>query len=453
MSNNSSFLNGVSGVASIASASSVESTQWTKYNAHQAHGFTSEDYNALIDILCGKSVDKVGLNNELNGADRIANGVKIQSKYGRTAYDSICGAFDKNGMFRYPDMVIEVPKGQGNDAIRIMEERIRNGQVPGVTDPAMAKTMVTEGHCTYKQAVKIAKAGNLESIKFDAMNQMVTCTCIAGLTFVIGYATSRLSGISKEAALRQSVEQAIKTGATTLAAGVAVQQILRTQVGRNMAACATNMARKGVNAVCRTQVGKATVEKLMTGIMGKAATQASAKNACVKLMRSNFFTSAAITVATTVPDVVKACRGKKSWKQVGKNAVVNVTGIGTGSAGWWAGAAAGSFVCPGVGTIVGGLIGAIGGGVAGSFGAKTAMDHFVEDDSKLCAKYVQDAIIELCEENHVSEDALSGIIKKIHSHNVFKESFFEKMYRAGGKNRDCDVMRAFAVKELHPFFG
>ena len=453
MGNSSSFQNGIYGAAGVKVSDNIESTQWTKYRCSQAHGFTAEDYNALVDRLCGKNVDKVGLNNELNGADRIVDGVKIQSKYCRSAYDSVFSAFDDDGIFRYPGMKLEVPKGQGEDAVRYMEECIRNGQVPGVSDPAQARNLVIEGHCTYEQSLKIAKAGNLESIKFDVMNQMVTCACAAGFSFVVGYAISRLGGISREYALRQAVNQAFATGATTMVASVAVQQLLRTQVGRNMAAAATNVARKSVDRIMRTPAGAAIVEKMMAGIIGKATTQSAARVACIKMLRSNYFTSAAITVATTAPDVVKACRGKKSWKQVGKNAAVNIASIGTGGAGWWAGAAAGSCICPGIGTLVGGVIGAIGGGIAGSFGTKKILDLFVEDDSVKCMGIVEDAIVGLCQEYQVDEEHLEPIMKAIRSKNVFKDSFFEKMYHAGGSDRNASQMRSYAYCTLAPYFA
>jgi len=448
----SSYQNGVFGAASAESASNVESTQWVKYHCRQAHGFAAEDANALYDKLCGKDVDKVGLNNELNGADRIVNGVKIQTKYCRTAFDSVSNAFDEDGIFRYPGMKLEVPKGQGEEAVRLMEERIRNGQVPGVSDPAQARNLVVEGRCTYEQALKIAKAGNLESIKFDVANQMVTCALVAGFSFVIGYAVSRIGGITREESLRKSVSQALKTGATTMAAGVAVQQLLRTQVGRNMAAAATYSARRSVDRVMASPVGTAVVEKMMVGILGKSLTVGAARNACIKLARSNYFTNIAVTVATTAPDVVKACCGKKSWKQVGKNAAVNVAGIGTGSLGWWAGAAAGSCICPGVGTIVGGLIGALGSGMAGSIGVKKGLDLFVDDDSVKCVKLVEEAIVSICNAHCISEERLAIIMRELRSKNVLRESFFEKMYRAGGKNHDSYRMRGFAIDQLRPYF-
>ena len=106
------YENGVLGAASAKSASAVESTQWTKYHSQSGHGFAAEDANALHDVLCRKSVDKVGLNNELNGADRIVDGSPVQTKYYKTAYDSVNAAFDKDNMFRYPGQKIEVPKDQ-----------------------------------------------------------------------------------------------------------------------------------------------------------------------------------------------------------------------------------------------------------------------------------------------------------------------------------------------------
>lgn len=452
MSNNSSLQNGVCGAASVKCASNVESTQWTKMHTPHAGGFAAEDYNALCDKLCGKQVDKVGLNNELNGADRIVDGIKIQTKYCRSAYDSVSNAFDADGNFRYPGMKLEVPKGQGEDAVRIMEERIKAGRVPGVTDPAEARNIVMEGHCTYEQAAKIAKAGNLESIKFDVMNQMVTCACIAGLSFVVGYAVSRMGGLTREAAVKSAVSQALKAGAITITAGVATQQFLRTQVGRHMAVGVNRIARTGVNAVCRTQAGRAIVEKMMAGIIGKSAAQSAARNACVKLLRTNAFTSAAIAVVTIVPDVIKVCCGRKSWKQVGKNATVNVAGIGGGSAGAWAGTAAGAFLGP-VGAVAGGIIGGLAGGIVGSFGAKKGMDYFIKDDSERCLQYVEDAIVSLCDEHQTSEEQLNSAMKLMRSKNVFKESFFEKMYKAGGKNREGYLMRAYAERELSLYFA
>ena len=153
------FSKSVNGVASVASTKCINDQQWTKYHTKGGHGFAAEDANAMADKWCGKHVDKVGVNNAKNGADRIVNGVEIQTKYCLSASASIDAAFD-NGVYRYPGQVIEVPKDQYGDAVRIMRGRISEGQVPGVTDPNMAERLVIKGHYTYDEAVRIARAGN-----------------------------------------------------------------------------------------------------------------------------------------------------------------------------------------------------------------------------------------------------------------------------------------------------
>ena len=42
--------------------------------------------------------------------------------------------------------------------------------------------------------------------------------------------------------------------------------------------------------------------------------------------------------------------------------------------------------------------------------AKKALDHFVDDDSKLCLKYAEEAIVELCEDHRITEDEFEDIV-------------------------------------------
>jgi len=367
--------NAVLGAASVKSASNVESTQWTRMSATRANGWAAEDWNALVDKLCGKHVDKVGLNNELNGADRIVNGVKIQTKYCQSAYDSVYNAFDQaSGKFRYPGMKLEVPKGQGPDATRLFAERIRRGDVPGVTDPAKASEIVVEGHCTYEQAVKVAKAGNIESLKYDVMSHAVTCACITGLTFVLMYASCRLKGASPKEAFKCAYKRALATGATYLVASVAVQQFFRTQPGRNTLAWVTKGAHKAVEAACRTDLGRKTIAQVASRQVGKQATEQAVKSAATKIVRSNVIMATVTTVVVTVPDIVRSCRGKQSWKQTGKNAIVNTVGTAGGWGGAALGAALGTAICPGVGTAIGGFLGGLGIGIGIQAGTKKLVD-------------------------------------------------------------------------------
>lgn len=67
--------------------------------------------------------------------------------------------------------------------------------------------------------------------------------------------------------------------------------------------------------------------------------------------------------------MVQACRGKRTWKEVGINSVCNTAGVGGGAAGTWIGAAIGSII-PGPGTAIGGFIGGMIGGIAASSGTR-----------------------------------------------------------------------------------
>lgn len=150
-----------SAVNGAAAASSAQSTnaymQYAQYRKRQGHGWAAEDANAMHDRWHGKNVDQVGRNNAGNGADRIVDGVQIQTKYCRSAYDSVNAAF-QNGKYRYNGMKLEVPKDQYEEAVRIMADKIRTGQVEGISDPSVAKDLVLKGSCTYNEAKILPKS-------------------------------------------------------------------------------------------------------------------------------------------------------------------------------------------------------------------------------------------------------------------------------------------------------
>ena len=209
----SSAVNGASTASSAQSTNSY--MQYTQYRNRQAHGWAAEDANAMADRLAGKRVDQVGKDNSCNGADRIVNGVEIQTKYCASAQESVNSAF-RDCKYRYNGMKLEVPKDQYEEAVELMADKIRTGQVPGVTDPTAAKEMIVKGNCTYQEAKNIAKAGNIDSIKFDVKTQTVTCGLTCGISFVLSYANSVSNGQGHKQALKEASIQAAKSGATSM---------------------------------------------------------------------------------------------------------------------------------------------------------------------------------------------------------------------------------------------
>lgn len=356
-------------INSTSATSSAQSTnnymQYPRYRNKQGHGWAAEDANAMADRLSGKKVDQVGRDNSLNGADRISNGVELQTKYCASPSKTIGAAFS-DGSYRYGKMKLEVPKEQYEECVRLMEDKIRSGEVPGVSDPAMAKDIVVKGSCTYDQAVNIAKAGTLDSVKFDIKTQSVSCSITCGFSFALGYANALRNGKSHAEALECASTQMVKSGATSLAVGVGTQQLLRTSVGRSIASTATHSARTILDATCKTQVGQQVVERTASALVGKEVVGQAAKNVLAKGMRTNMVTGGIMMAVQAVPDAVKLCNGKMSAGEFVENTTSNAAGIGGGYAGGTFGAAIGTALFPGVGTVVGGMVGGIVGGIAGS---------------------------------------------------------------------------------------
>lgn len=375
----------------------LEGTQIAKFATKGGTGFAAEDANAFIDERNGHTVERVGENNAKNGADRIVDGISIQTKYFDTASRTVGAAFDdKTGLFRYEDMPIEVPRDQAEEAIKIMAKRIEEGRVPGYTDPQDAPKLIRPGNVTYRQARNIARAGNLDSLKYDARNGAVTCTAAFGLSFIVEYGSSLWRGESSISALKNATLRGIQTAGVAFFTSVGSAQLLRTQAART----GTVMAKDLLKGVYKTEVGRDAIHKIAQVSLGKAVFGAPALNHVSRLLRSNVITGAVTLTVLTLPDIYKATiTGSKSWAQVGKNLVVGASGLAAAGAGATSGAVAGASlgsVIPGVGTAIGGAIGGVlgglGVGVAGGIAAKQVMDLVVDDDSVPMQKLLDDEL-------------------------------------------------------------
>ena len=363
---------GLLGTTAVLSSRATESTQWRQYqcgNRRSGHGYAAEDANALADRLRGHHVQKTGLDNAPDGPDRIVNGVKIQTKYCQSARATVNSAFDKQtGKYRYSGQKLEVPKDQYDEAVKMMEEKIREGKVDGVTDPAQARDLVRKGDYTYNQSVKMTRAGNWESVKFDIRNQAGASTTAGAISAVVTFASAKHQGATTKEAFKASGIQAGKTAGKTMATGVATQQFLRTSAGRTASAVLQKSANKAIDAALRSNVGRKVVEKTAEGVGKRVLTGVAARNVLSRTASTNAVTATAAFVVSAIPDTVRLCTGKISGKEFGKRTACNGAGAVGGTGGAWAGAAIGSCVCPGIGTAIGGFIGGVIGGVGASAG-------------------------------------------------------------------------------------
>lgn len=456
------------GLYSVHTGKNIENTQWVKWRNNGGHGFSAEDVNAQADRLHFAKVEVVGRSNEKDGADRIVSfGRKttaIQTKYYQTAEASIDAAFDvQTGIYRYNGQVIEVPKDQYEDAIKKMADKIRAGNVPGVSDPEKAESLLKSGSVTYAQAKNITKAGNIDSLKFDITEQSVVSTCALGISFVISFASCKWNGMDTKQALRLSGINAATSGAFTMCAGILTRQFLRTQLGRNLAACSTKSAKTIVNQIYKTDLGKKTINNLASAIAGKGLTGAAAKNVVTKLARSTWPVTICMTALTAMPDLYRAAIARNiSWQQFLKNLSVNIIGAVGGIAGASAGAALGAAIgckiSPKAGTAIGGAVGGFVGGMAGGIGsskfASYVTDRICEDDSVQMHRIIQEIVPRLSSEYLISEDEFLQIQDEIQSLTNIK--WLRKMYFSGVKGTrtgEATIFRAeFAYRELSPIF-
>ncbi len=356
-----------------------------KFHAQQGHGFAAERANTMYDKLTGHDAKIVGDDNIKNGADRIVDGVMIQSKYCQTGKACINECFDKEGQFRYmidgKPMQIEVPSDKFDGAVQAMEEKIREGKVPGVTDPNEAKNIVRKGHFTYEQAKNIAKAGTVESLTYDAVNGVVIASSAFGVTAVITLATNLWNGESFDKSLKLATYSGLKVGGTAFVTTILASQL--SKAGLNSALVGSSEA---IVAFMGPKASAVLINAFRSGsnIYGAAAMKSAAK-----LLRGNVITAGVTVVVLSSFDIANIFKGRISGKQLFKNLTNTATTVAGGTGGWLGGAALGSAILPGVGTVVGGLVGSIAAGVVAGKATDAILDNFIEDDADEMVKIIQ----------------------------------------------------------------
>ena len=173
--------------------------------AARGHGFAAERANHLFDKLSGKDAHIIGGDNAKNGADRLVDNVKIQTKFCNGGGKCISECFE-NGKLRYWDgdvpMKIEVPKDFFEAAKQAFAERVKRGEVVDITGMSkaeidkLAKELSDEtikgSPFTYAQARNIAKFGTIESLTYDAVNGIKLAGTAMGITAVISFVWRKL---------------------------------------------------------------------------------------------------------------------------------------------------------------------------------------------------------------------------------------------------------------------
>lgn len=395
-----------------------------KFHARQGHGFAAERANHLYDKLMGHDSQIIGDDNKLNGADRISDGVYIQSKYCATGSRCVneCFESDGKGSFRYmhdgKPMQIEVPSDKYDDAVKAMEEKIRRGQVEGVTNPADAKKIIRKGHFTYAQARNIAKAGTVESITYDAVNGVITASSVFGVTSMITFAKSIWSGEDFEYAVKIAAYSGLRVSGVAFISSVLASQL--SKAGLNSALVG------GSEAIVAVMGPKASAILINAFRSGNPIYGAAAMKSAAKLLRGNVITATITVTVLSLIDISNIFRNRISGKQLFKNLTNTVATVGGGTSGWIAGAAVGSTIIPGIGTIVGGIVGSVLGGTVAGNVTNTVVGNFVEDDADEMVKIIEKVFAELADEYLLSQKEAEKIVDRLQ--NCLDGNILKDMY-------------------------
>lgn len=390
--------------------------EMSKFQSRQGHGFAAERAEHINDLYHGNEAQILGDDNIKDGADRLVNGVEIQSKYCQNGAACIRECFE-NGKYRYyskngEPMQVEVPADMYEDAVKAMERRIANQEVEGVTNPEDAVKLVKKGHYTYAQAKQMAQAGTIESLVFDAANGMIIARDAMGISATITFALSIWNGEDFEGALENAALSGLKIGGVSFLTTVVSSQIARTTVSKSV--------RTGTDFLVAKLGPKVTTYIANALRNGTNIYGAAAMNNVSKLLAGNVIANTVSLCVLSAGDLIDVFRGRISGEQFVKDAAVTGATIAGGSAGWMAGNAIGSVVggtvaglaTGGAGTTagakvgakVGGFIGSVAGGTAAGQISHNALDEIIEDDAVKMMRIVEQEFVAICERYLLSEN-------------------------------------------------
>lgn len=352
-------------------------------NGRQGAGYAAEYGNITIDRLLGKNVvneaqnlDPITGRQVKDGADRIVNGVEIQTKYCKEFSTFYADTFPE-GRIRYRSiggkpMKLEVPRDKYLEYCNKLQQKIDAGDIEGLPKGTRAKDILKKGYHTYNGSKNIVDSGTVESLLTDAANGIKCAFPYATVSFAIAFATAVWNG--------EEVEHAFES-----ASSVAMKGILGSSIRYSIALQATRSQIDilGLGVKMENPMMTRIVEPLVEDIKNSelAGTELG-KTLGLQNITEKEFVSGTITVVTVFgPDIYKFFSGKISIKQLFKNSAVGAATIGGAKAGGELGAKIGNAILPGVGMTIGGVVGSIVAAASAGMLAKSILNEFIEDDA------------------------------------------------------------------------
>lgn len=201
-------------VGTIAGASErqkIYSEMGNDMNMRQGHGYGAEYGNKTVDRILGKKVEgvqeKENGHHKLNGADKIVNGQKVQTKYCKSAADTYRAGF-KDSSHDYSGQLREVPRDQYDEIRRMLQKDIDDGKMNGIKPGTPAENFLKKGYFSYLQSCRIAAAGSIESVSVDLANGVITSMTSASISAIIIFASGIWQGKDVKEAAKDGIETA-----------------------------------------------------------------------------------------------------------------------------------------------------------------------------------------------------------------------------------------------------
>lgn len=407
-------------------------------NGRQGHGYAAEYGNNTIDRFLGRQVVNEAQNLDSSGrqvkdgADRIVNGVPIQTKYINSPNNFIQEVV-VGGHLRYMQngvpIKLEVPRDKYDSFVDSFQRKIDNGEIAEIAPGSNAKDYIRKGHLTYDQSYTTVQALTIQGVAIDTLNALGLGKDVAVANFIVHFAIETWDGKSVEDAFRVSLQAGGRELSHSVLVNVLVQQFSR-----------NNFANVFVrNFVGTEKAGYAKIQNPIYNLSNFVAEEVkntelakSEIGKCLGLDKVDAYQVINTTVAVGIiygPDVIKAIEGRISGKQLFKNSAVATASLGAGKF-----AAA---VAKEVFGIVGGVPGVIistFGSMFGGYVAKRVLDSYIQDDSVRMFIVLKKEFLDVTMQINLSQEELLFIADNtIGAENI--SDILEEMYISGEEKR------------------
>ena len=344
--------------------------------------------------------------------------VSALSKYFETGEKCIEACFDEDGEFILLNDgrpgIIEVPRDMYDDAVKSLRYMIISGRTGAFSDADKAESLVRRGLFTYEQAKNIALSDKVWDISYDEETGGVETSCPMGLSALTALAlcfwdddTAAFSAGKREEAPKDAFDaddaskSVAKSDAARAALGLSDEMISILGMGASAA---------------------------ISGTLGGEGTGSGAsfvKNAA-EALKSDLLSTALVFSLIGTFDVVNIARGRISKGQFLRNIANTGAAAAGGAAGMMGGAAVGTAILPGAGTVIGGIIGSLAAGGAAGKAADLVTGALLEDDAKDMLNIIEQVFLKLASEHLLckkeAEKAADGLREKLGG-GVLKDMF------------------------------